>query len=55
MFVCWLTVLLTFSGDEVLEWNGTPLRGKYKEQVASIIALSKNEQQVKLLISRPYG
>ncbi|XP_054724916.1 regulating synaptic membrane exocytosis protein 1-like isoform X2 [Uloborus diversus] len=42
-------------GDEVLEWNGTPLRGKFKEQVASIIALSKNDHQVQLLISRPYG
>lgn len=46
---------MCFAGDEVLEWNGKPLRGKYKEQVASIIALSKNEPQVKLLISRPVG
>ncbi|XP_035217819.1 regulating synaptic membrane exocytosis protein 2-like isoform X3 [Stegodyphus dumicola] len=42
-------------GDEVLEWNGTPLRGKSKETVASIIALSKNDSQVQLVLTRRFG
>ncbi|KAG8192520.1 hypothetical protein JTE90_015161 [Oedothorax gibbosus] len=42
-------------GDEVLEWNGRRLRGLFKDEVASIISLSKNEPQVQLLLSRPCG
>ncbi|GFY71301.1 regulating synaptic membrane exocytosis protein 1 [Trichonephila inaurata madagascariensis] len=41
--------------DEVLEWNGIRLRNLYKEEVAEIIGVTKNEPQVQLLVSRPCG
>ncbi|GFR24198.1 regulating synaptic membrane exocytosis protein 1 [Trichonephila clavata] len=41
--------------DEVLEWNGIRLRNLYKEEVADIIGVSKNDPQVQLLVSRPCG
>ncbi|GFU25787.1 regulating synaptic membrane exocytosis protein 2 [Nephila pilipes] len=41
--------------DEVLEWNGHRLRGLYKDEVADIIGVSKNDPQVQLLVSRPCG
>ncbi len=40
-------------GDEVLEWNGKSLKGKTQSEVADIIAESKGEEKVELLISRP--
>ena len=40
-------------GDEVLEWNGKSLKGKTYEEVHDIIAESKQDAQVELLISRP--
>lgn len=39
-------------GDEVLEWNTIPLKGKTYEEVHDIIAESKQESQVELLIAR---
>ncbi|XP_071034332.1 regulating synaptic membrane exocytosis protein 2 isoform X3 [Parasteatoda tepidariorum] len=42
-------------GDEVVEWNGVSFRGRRKEEVANIIAISKNDPQVQLLIHRPCG
>ena len=41
------------SGDEVLEWNGRSLRAKTYEEVWDIIAESKQEPQVELIVSRP--
>lgn len=40
-------------GDEVLEWNGRSLQGKTYEEVYEIIAESKQEPQVELIVSRP--
>lgn len=40
-------------GDEVLEWNTVPLKGKTYEEVHDIIAGSKQESEVELLIARP--
>lgn len=39
--------------DEVLEWNGRSLRHKTYEEVYDIIAESKQEPQVELIVSRP--
>lgn len=39
-------------GDEVLEWNGRSLQGKTYEEVYDIIAESKQEAQVELIVSR---
>lgn len=39
-------------GDEVLEWNGIPLQGKSFQEVADIIAQSKQEPQVELVVTR---
>ncbi|CAL1260910.1 unnamed protein product [Larinioides sclopetarius] len=41
--------------DEVLEWNNIKFRGLSKKQVQSIIAGSKEESQVQLIVSRPIG
>lgn len=41
------------AGDEVLEWNGRSLRHKTYEEVYDIIAESKQEPQVELIVSRP--
>uniref|UniRef100_T1ITJ4 Regulating synaptic membrane exocytosis protein 2 n=1 Tax=Strigamia maritima TaxID=126957 RepID=T1ITJ4_STRMM len=40
------------SGDEIVEWNGRSLRHKTVEQVADIIAESKQEPQVELMVLR---
>ncbi|RWS30277.1 regulating synaptic membrane exocytosis protein 2-like protein [Leptotrombidium deliense] len=40
-------------GDEVMEWNGRSLQGKTYEEVYDIIAESKQEPQVELIVSRP--
>ncbi|XP_076330030.1 regulating synaptic membrane exocytosis protein 2-like [Tachypleus tridentatus] len=40
-------------GDEVLEWNGRSLQGKTYEEVYDIIAESKQEPQVELIVCRP--
>ncbi|KAB7503242.1 Regulating synaptic membrane exocytosis protein 2, partial [Armadillidium nasatum] len=39
-------------GDEVLEWNGRSLQGKTYEEVYDIIAESRHEPQVELIVSR---
>ncbi|CAG0894275.1 unnamed protein product [Darwinula stevensoni] len=39
-------------GDEVLEWNGRSLQGKTFEEVYDIIAESKQEPQVELMVCR---
>lgn len=44
---------LYFLGDEVIEWNGRSLRDKTYEEVYDIIAESKQEPQVELIVSRP--
>ncbi|RXG71075.1 Regulating synaptic membrane exocytosis protein 2 [Armadillidium vulgare] len=38
--------------DEVLEWNGRSLQGKTYEEVYDIIAESRHEPQVELIVSR---
>ncbi|XP_050294946.1 regulating synaptic membrane exocytosis protein 2 isoform X2 [Anthonomus grandis grandis] len=40
-------------GDEVIEWNGRVLQGKSYQEVADIIAESKQEANVELIVSRP--
>ena len=40
-------------GDEVLEWNGRSLQNKSYEEVHDIIAESRQEEQVELIVSRP--
>lgn len=42
-------------GDEVLEWNGRSLQGKSYQEVYDIIAESKHEPQVELIVSRYIG
>lgn len=39
-------------GDEVLQWNGVPLQGKSADEVYNIIAESKQDTQVELVVSR---
>ncbi|XP_076044402.1 rab3 interacting molecule isoform X10 [Oratosquilla oratoria] len=39
-------------GDEVLEWNGRSLQGKTFEEVYDIIAESRQEPRVELMVSR---
>ncbi|CAB3370540.1 Hypothetical predicted protein [Cloeon dipterum] len=40
------------AGDEVIEWNGRSLQGKGYEQVYEIIAESRLEPQVELIVAR---
>ncbi|XP_075985934.1 rab3 interacting molecule isoform X10 [Anticarsia gemmatalis] len=40
-------------GDEVLQWNGVPLQGRTAEEVASVVADSKHDLHVELVVSRP--
>lgn len=47
--------ILLLLGDEVLEWNGRSLEGKSFQEVSDIIAESKHEPQVELIVSRPIG
>lgn len=42
-------------GDEVIEWNGIPLRGKTHQEVANVIAESKHELNVEIIVSRTIG
>lgn len=41
------------AGDEVLEWNGRVLQGLTHQEVQDIIAESKQEPQVELMVCRP--
>lgn len=43
------------AGDEVIEWNGRVLQGKTYQEVADIIAESKQEANVELIVSRSMG
>ncbi|XP_071053229.1 regulating synaptic membrane exocytosis protein 2 isoform X1 [Onthophagus taurus] len=43
------------AGDEVIEWNGRSLQGKRYQEVAEIIAESKQEANVELIVSRSMG
>ncbi|XP_059486616.1 regulating synaptic membrane exocytosis protein 2 isoform X10 [Neocloeon triangulifer] len=40
------------AGDEVIEWNGRSLQGKGYEQVYEIVAESRQEAQVELIVAR---
>lgn len=40
-------------GDEVLQWNGVQLQGRSADEVASVIADSKHDSHVELVVSRP--
>ena len=40
-------------GDEVLEWNGQDLQSKSYEEVHSIISNSRQDEHVRLIVSRP--
>lgn len=48
-------ICFVFKGDEVIEWNGRPLQGKSYQEVAEIIAESKHEINVELIVSRSMG
>lgn len=50
-----MSVFVWFSGDEVIEWNGRSLQGKSYQEVADIIAESKQEANVELIVSRSMG
>ncbi|XP_057333108.1 regulating synaptic membrane exocytosis protein 2 isoform X4 [Microplitis mediator] len=39
-------------GDEVIEWNGHCLQGKNSQEVANIIAESRDENQVELIVAK---
>lgn len=39
-------------GDEVLQWNNFNLRGKSFQEVADIIAMSRDDAQVELVVAR---
>jgi hypothetical protein len=41
-----------FSGDEVLDWNGRSLQNKTFEEVYDIMAETRHEPQVELVVSR---
>ena len=45
-------VVLSLSGDEVVEWNGRSLQGATFEEVYDIILESKQEPQVELIVHR---
>lgn len=40
-------------GDEVVEWNGRLLQNKSYEEVYEIIADSRHESQVEIIVTRP--
>lgn len=39
----------------MIEWNGRPLQGKGYQEVADIIAESKHEPDIELIVSRAMG
>ncbi|XP_063374166.1 regulating synaptic membrane exocytosis protein 2 isoform X7 [Cydia amplana] len=41
------------TGDEVLQWNGMPLQNRSAEEVAAVVADSKHDSHVELLVARP--
>ncbi|XP_073942910.1 rab3 interacting molecule isoform X1 [Choristoneura fumiferana] len=41
------------TGDDVLQWNGVPLQNRSAEEVAAVVADSKHDSHVELLVSRP--
>ncbi|XP_060810367.1 regulating synaptic membrane exocytosis protein 2 isoform X2 [Amyelois transitella] len=40
-------------GDEVLQWNGKALQGRSADEVAEVVADSKHDSHVELVVSRP--
>lgn len=46
-------VFFTDSGDEVLQWNGVHLQGRSADEVARVVADSKQDSHVELVVSRP--
>ncbi|XP_041974680.1 regulating synaptic membrane exocytosis protein 2 isoform X4 [Aricia agestis] len=40
-------------GDEVVQWNGVPLAGRSADEVALVVANSKHDSHVELVVSRP--
>ncbi|XP_053600935.1 regulating synaptic membrane exocytosis protein 2 isoform X11 [Plodia interpunctella] len=40
-------------GDEVLQWNGVALQGRSAEEVAVVVADSKHDSHVELVVTRP--
>lgn len=46
-------IFLILLGDEVLQWNGVPLQGRSPEEVALVVANSKHDSHVELVVSRP--
>ncbi|XP_013167018.1 PREDICTED: regulating synaptic membrane exocytosis protein 2 isoform X2 [Papilio xuthus] len=42
-------------GDEVLQWNGVPLQGRSAEEVAAVVANSKHDSHVELVVTRPFS
>lgn len=50
-----ITIDKIILGDEVIEWNGRLLQGKTYQEVVDIIAESKQEANVELIVSRSMG
>lgn len=46
-------ILFVLPGDEVLQWNGVPLQGRAAEEVAAVVADSKQDSHVELVVTRP--
>ncbi|XP_045512503.1 regulating synaptic membrane exocytosis protein 2 isoform X6 [Pieris brassicae] len=40
-------------GDEVLQWNGMPLQGRSADEVTAVVANSKHDTHVELVVTRP--
>lgn len=48
-----LSLRVSFKGDEVIEWNGRSLQGKSAQEVCDVIEESRHESQIELIVSRP--
>jgi hypothetical protein len=48
-----MSFLYHLPGDEVLQWNGVPLQGRSADEVAAVVADSKHDSHVELVVSRP--
>lgn len=47
-----MILMMMCPGDEIIEWNGRSLHGRSPQEVYDIIADSRHETQVELIVSR---
>jgi len=47
-------IVMSYLGDEVLEWNGRSLQGATSDEVCEVLLESKQEPEVELIIKRPF-